>query len=146
MQRRTPQVRPYGQREASVHNGPGKPAGVQQVTRSPTQAMHGQVVQPVATMYGWHEPPTQSEVVAQARPHWPQFDGSVTMFTHAPLHTREGAVQRSAATHDPATHSCPPVRARPTAPQFCTLVCRSTQRPPASVSPGRHSHTRDAHI
>jgi hypothetical protein len=38
------------QRAASVQIGPEKPGGVQQVTKSPTQAMHGQVVHPVAGM------------------------------------------------------------------------------------------------
>jgi hypothetical protein len=38
------------QRDASVQIGPEKPAGVQHVTKSPTQAMHGQVVHPVAGM------------------------------------------------------------------------------------------------
>ena len=36
------------QRAAEVQIGPAKPVGVQQVTRSPTQAVHGQVLQPGA--------------------------------------------------------------------------------------------------
>jgi hypothetical protein len=127
------------QASASVQTGSENPAGTQQVERSPTHPTQGHVVHARAGAYSSHAPSMQSSRAPHARPHSPQFATSTRGFTHAPLQSLDGCAHWLGATHTPATQVVPLAQLRPTAPQFCGLDCRSTQRPMASVSPGRQA-------
>jgi hypothetical protein len=76
-----------------------------------------------------HVPVEQTAVAPHFVPHVPQFAGSVTRFTHWPLHVTEPWGQ----LHLPFVHAWPPLHVTPQAPQFVRLEVRSTQAPPHEV-------------
>jgi hypothetical protein len=89
---------------------------------------------------GAHAPCEQrappAAVAPQTFPQAPQLVGLEARSAHWPLQS----VGRAPAVHPhaPFTHCCPPVHARPQAPQLPALVVVSTQAPLQLVVPGAH--------
>jgi hypothetical protein len=132
------------------------PVTVQQVVESTSAshtALHGHWLQVTAGAYWRQLPLTHISSRAQVSPQSPQFSGSVSVSTHArrPLPTlhsvRPLAQPPFAAEHVPVWHFWFWLHAALSqAPQWFTLLFRSTQVPLQSVRPSRQTHFPAEHI
>lgn len=78
-------------------------------------------------------------------PQRPQWKGCVCRLTHHPLHTVLGEAHDEAATQAPRTQAWPLLQRCPSVPQLLGLDCRSVQKPPPEVSPGRQVQVPAVH-
>jgi hypothetical protein len=77
------------------------------------------------------QPATPLAGVGQARLQAPQLRTSVRTSTHAPLHSKVGALHE--VMQVPLLHTCPKAQARPHAPQFAVSLATGRSQPLAAL-------------
>lgn len=141
-------VYPAGQPPASAQSA-GAPlaSASQHRVKSPTHAVHGQVVQPAAMITPRQLPPMQASSTAQTFVQPPQLSGSVSGFVQPPPHIIVPPGHIPAPTQVLALQSgVAPLQGVPHAPQFAAFAVVSTHVPPQSIRPVRQTHEPALHI